>query len=93
MRSKLFEVGEVTYTVSGVLVLAGIVEKEARDESRESDDGDSIIIIFPDENEIKTKAKGGGIFKIQGKLVHSALIRDLKKEDIPIGSIVFVDEN
>lgn len=89
MRRKLFEVGEVNYTVSGVLVLAGIVEKEAR----ELDDGDSIIIVLPNESEIKTKAKGGGIFKIQGKLVHSVLIRDLKKEDIPIGSVVFVDES
>ena len=51
MRRKLFEVEERGYTVSGMLVLSGRVEKESLDFK----DNDSIFLVLPDGIEIKQK--------------------------------------
>lgn len=88
MRRKLFVIEEVAYTVSGRLVLAGRVEKESLDFK----DNDSVIIVLPNGTEIKTKVEGSGRFKIQKTFVHSIIADDLTRDDIPIGSTVFINE-
>lgn len=89
MRQKLFEVGEVTYTVSGVLVLAGIIEKHSSTIKKD----DSIILAKPDGTEIETKISSSDNFKVQNKLVQVVLIENLIKDDVPIGTVIFVNEN
>lgn len=89
MRQKLFEIEEVTYTVSGVLVLAGIVEKRSSNIKKD----DSIILVRPDGAKIETKIKSSDNFKVQENLAQAVLIEDLTKDDVPIGTVIFVDEN
>ena len=89
MRRKLFEIGEVTYTVSGVLVLAGIVEKHSSNIKKD----DSVILVKSDGTEIETRISGSDNFKIQNKLVQAVLIDKLTKDDVPVGTVIFVNEN
>lgn len=79
----------MTYTVSGVLVLAGIVEKHSSNIKKD----DAIILAKPDGTEIETKIKSSDNFKVQENSVQAVLIGDLTKDDVPIGTVIFVDEN
>lgn len=87
MRQKLFEVPERGYTVSGLLVLAARAEKE----SLNCKAGDSIILIKPDGSEIETQAVVTDRFKVNKLLVHTVLVKDLKKEEIPIDTINYLE--
>ena len=88
MRQKLFQVEDCSYTVSGKLVLAAKV----KDNAVNFKEGDSIILVKPDGTEVKAQARGGGKFKVMNSLVQSILLEEeLKKEDIPIGTIIFLD--
>ena len=75
------------YTVSGKLVLASRVEKRSLDFK----DGDSIVLVLPDGNEIKTIISSGGKFKVHKTLVQTILVDDLMKEDAPVGTEIFLE--
>ena len=88
MRQKLFQVEDCLYSVSGKLVLAAKVDDNVANFKQ----GDFIILVKPDGTEIKAQARGGGKFKVLNSLVQSILLEEeLKKEDIPIGTIIFLN--
>ncbi len=86
MGRKLFKAEHIGYTVSGLLVVAGRVNKEFLDFKA----GDSIILLKPDESEIETQVVVADRYKVRNFLVHTALVEDLNKEDVPIGTDVYL---
>jgi len=85
MRKRLFEVEYCDYTVSGTLVLSAKVETN----SLNFKIGDSIVLVKPNGTEIKTKIDSYGRFKVQNSPVHSILVKTLRREDVPIGTVIF----
>lgn len=85
MRRKLFQVQETAYTVSGTLVLAAKTEKENLDFNKD----DVIVLVKPDGNEIETKIDGADLFKKTKSLIEAILLNAYKREDVPIGTIVY----
>ncbi len=86
MRQILFKAEHIGYTVSGLLVIAGRVDKDSLDFKA----GDTIILVKPDESEIETQAVIADRSKVRNFLVHTVLVEDLKREDVPIGTEVFL---
>lgn len=85
MQRKLFQVQETAYTVSGTLVLAAKTEKENLDFKKD----DVIVLVKPDGNEIETKINGVDLFKKTKPFIESISLNAYKKEDVPIGTIVY----
>lgn len=86
MRRKLFNVEDCLYTVSRRLVLAS----EAENGSLDVEIGDSIILVTPDGTEIETEAEGVDNFENLHTPIHAIYIENLTKEQVPIGTEVFL---
>lgn len=85
MRRKLFQVQETTYTVSGTLVLAAKTEKEHLDFKKD----DAIVLVRPDGTEFEAKIDNVDLFKKTKPWIESILLNDYKREDIPVGTVIF----
>lgn len=85
MRRKLFEVQEITYTVSGKVVLGAKTEKDYLDFK----ENDLIVLVKPDGTEIETKIDSAELFKRTKPSIEAVLLNDFKREDVSIGTVIF----
>ncbi len=89
MRKKLFTV-EDTFQIEGRGL--EIVGKDNKDSTIKIKPGDEMIIVKPNKEELRTKFIGFSMFSPPNFEVLSTPLQNLTKEDVPIGSEVYIDE-
>lgn len=89
MREKIFVIEDHFQIKGRGLIITGKIEKK----SSELKIGIPIIVCRPDGSEVETKIAGIDRFRPPNFEIEAILIHNLTKDDLPIGSSVFIRKN
>lgn len=89
MRQKIFVIEDHFQIKGRGLIIVGKIEKELT----ELKIGTPMIICRPDGSEVETKVAGIDMFSPPNFEFEAILVYNLTKDDIPIGSSVFINRN
>ena len=89
MREKIFVIEDHFEIKGRGLIITGKIEKK----SSRLKIGTPIIVYRPDGSEVKTKVAGTERFRPPNFENEAILVHNLTKDNLPIGSSVFIDQN